>query len=137
MSSPAGSPSPKPLPTRRAPNRADAQAEQRLRLMLAMVDAIGQSGYRATTVADVIGRAGTSRKTFYKHFPNKQECFLAAYDLVSAEVTRRVEVAYRKADGWPGRAEAAIRTLLQSAIENPNALRLMAVEMRGRWDRAP
>jgi AcrR family transcriptional regulator len=100
-----------------------------MRLVMAMVDAIGQNGYRSTTVADVTSRAGASRKTFYKHFANKQECFLTTYDLVSAEVIRRVELAYREAEGWPGRVEAAIRTLLQSVIENPDALRLTTVEI--------
>jgi AcrR family transcriptional regulator len=100
-----------------------------MRLVMAMVDAIGQAGYRSTTVADVTSRAGASRKTFYKHFANKQECFLTTYDLVSAEAIRRVELAYREAEGWPGRVEAAIRTLLQSVIENPSALRLTTVEI--------
>jgi AcrR family transcriptional regulator len=100
-----------------------------VRLLVAMVEAIGQSGYRTTTVADVIGRAGASRKTFYKHFANKQECFLTAYDVISARATHRLEGAYGEADGWPGRVEAAIGALFQTAIENPAALRLATVEI--------
>jgi AcrR family transcriptional regulator len=94
-----------------------------------MVDAIGERGYRTTTVADVIRRAGASRKTFYKHFGNKQDCFLATYDLVSERATRRLAKAYREADGWPECVEAAIGALLGAAIENPGALRLATVEI--------
>jgi AcrR family transcriptional regulator len=121
-----------PAPERllpRASGREQVLAEQRVRLLLAMIAAVGENGYRATTVADVIARASASRKTFYKHFPNKEECFLAAYDLVSAEVLRRVARAYRNAEGWPSRAEAAIGALLETVSENPGALRLATVEI--------
>jgi AcrR family transcriptional regulator len=120
----AGEPSDK-----RAVARERARTAQRLRLALAMIDAIAENGYRATRVADVIARAGVSRKTFYEHFANKQECLLVTYDMVAEEGMRRVEQAYRKADGWPGRVEAAIRTLFEASIENPGALRLSLVEI--------
>jgi len=49
-----------------------------------MLDAIAEvvavRGYGAATVADVIDCAGVSRKTFYEHFRDKEDCFLAAYD---------------------------------------------------------
>jgi len=55
-------------------------ASQRGRLLDAMAEAVAAKGYAATTVADVIARAGVSRKTFYEHFRDKEACFLAAYD---------------------------------------------------------
>jgi AcrR family transcriptional regulator len=113
----------------RALARKRARAAQRVRLALAMIDAIAEKGYRATRVADVIARAGVSRKTFYEHFANKQECLLVTYDIVAEEGMRRVEQAYRDADGWPGRVEAGIRALFEASIENPGALRLSLVEI--------
>jgi AcrR family transcriptional regulator len=94
-----------------------------------MIDAVAEKGYRAMTVADVISRAGLSRKTFYEHFDNKQECFLATYDQISARAISRMERAYEEADGWPGRVEAAIRALFEAAIENPGAVRLALLEI--------
>jgi len=119
-----------PLP--RGPHslsREEVLEDQRLRLLTAMVDAIGENGYRTTTIADVIERAGVSRKTFYVHFANKQECFLAAYDAVTATGMHWVASAYRDAEGWPDRVEAAIRVLFESAIENPAAIRLSLIEI--------
>jgi AcrR family transcriptional regulator len=113
----------------RALARERARTAQRLRLALAMIEAIAEKGYRATRVADVIARAGVSRKTFYEHFANKQECLLVTYDMVAEEGMRRVEQAYRGAEGWPGRVEAAIRTLFEASIENPGAVRLSLVEI--------
>ena len=125
--SPSPGPRPRSTPLRRP--REEVLAEQHLRLETAMVDSIGQKGYRATSVADVIARAGVSRETFYEHFANKQECFLATYDVVWAQSRRRVARAYRKAEGWPGRAQAAIAALFEVAIENPGAVRLATVEI--------
>jgi AcrR family transcriptional regulator len=122
--------SPEALP--RGPHsltREEVAANQRLRLILAMVDAVGEKGYVATTVADVISRAGVSRKAFYEHFTGKDDCFLASYDAVAGEGRRRVMAAYHKAEGWPDRVEAAIRSLFEAALENPDAVRLGMIEI--------
>jgi AcrR family transcriptional regulator len=109
--------------------RKQARLQQRIRLALAMIDSIGDDGYRATRVADVIARAGVSRKTFYENFENKQELLLWTFDAIAAELTRRIEDAYRETEGWPGRVEAAIGALFSSAIDNPGALRLSLLEI--------
>src|SRR3954463_3168983 len=62
-----------------APREVVAES-QRERLLVAMADAVAEKGYAHAAVADVIERAGVSRRTFYEHYANKEECFLAAYD---------------------------------------------------------
>ncbi|MFI9380129.1 TetR/AcrR family transcriptional regulator [Kutzneria sp. NPDC052558] len=54
---------------------------QRERLLYGVMMAAAELGYAATTVADVLERAGVSRKTFYQHFTDKLECFLAAHEV--------------------------------------------------------
>lgn len=98
-------------------------------MVLAMVEAIGEKGYVASTVADVIARAGVSRKAFYEHFTDKDDCFLATFDEVASVSRSRVMHAYRDAKGWPGRVDAAIRVLFEMALENPNAVRLGMMEI--------
>src|SRR6059058_5307625 len=69
------------LPRPRYSNtRDELRASQRGRLLCAIADAVAAKGYAATSVADVIALAGVSRKTFYEHFGDKEDCFLAAYD---------------------------------------------------------
>jgi AcrR family transcriptional regulator len=123
------SPSPRAGEGRRAAKREQVRAEQRAALVIAMIEAVAQNGYRATTVAEVITHAGLSRKIFYQHFANKQECFLATYEEISAGAVRLMKLAYREADGWPGRVEAAIRALFEAAIDNPGAVRLVLLEI--------
>lgn len=110
-------------------SREQVARSQRQRLVAAMIDAIGDHGYVKTTVADVIARAGVSRKAFYEHFPNKQECFLTAYDAVAAEGAERVRGAYLRAEGLPESTTSAIEALFGWAIENPRVLRLVLVEI--------
>jgi AcrR family transcriptional regulator len=45
-----------------------------------MADAVAEKGFAWVTVADVISKAGVSRETFYEHFSDKEECFVAALD---------------------------------------------------------
>ncbi|HWY90508.1 MAG TPA: TetR/AcrR family transcriptional regulator, partial [Solirubrobacteraceae bacterium] len=114
---------------RTAGGRVQAVAQQRPRLIGAMLETVRQKGCRAGTVADVIALAGVSSKTFYHHFPNKGEGFLAASDLISERATDTLNRAHSEAESWPERLEAAIRTLFEEAIENPGAVRLTLLEL--------
>lgn len=96
---------------------------------MAMLDAVAQNGYRATTVADLITRAGVSRKAFYTHFANKQECLLGTAAMVFAEALRRVEDAYRSGNGRSASTRDAILAVFQSATASPGALRVGLVEL--------
>lgn len=69
-------------------------ASQRGRMLDACCRAVAAKGYARLTVADVLAGAGVSRETFYEHFRDKEECFLAAYEL-SADAVRQ---AMREAD---------------------------------------
>jgi AcrR family transcriptional regulator len=60
--------------------RDQVVADQRARMMLALAEVVGEKGYGPTSVADVIGRAGVSRQTFYEQFSSKLDCFLATFD---------------------------------------------------------
>jgi AcrR family transcriptional regulator len=55
-------------------------ANQRERLVAGIIAAVAENGYPETTIAAIVGAAGLSRKTFYEHFTNKEECFAAAYE---------------------------------------------------------
>src|SRR3989442_982061 len=70
--------------------RSPTAAAQRVRLMEATIELIGTQGYAATTISELLAHAGVSRKAFYRHFDDKRECFLAAYDAIVAEGIERV-----------------------------------------------
>lgn len=77
---------PAPAPPARLPrgrhglSREQVAEVQRRRIMAAMAEVMADQGYAATSVADVIARAGVSRETYYQQFRSKLDCFLAAFD---------------------------------------------------------
>ena len=77
-----------------------------------MIESISQRGYASTTVAHVIGLAGVSRRAFYEQFHNKEECFLATYDIVVARSRKQVLQAWSTERGWDNRLHASYKTLL-------------------------
>ncbi len=52
---------------------------QRERLLEGMAKAVARRGYTDATVAQAIAYAGVSRSTFYEHFNDKEDCFLATF----------------------------------------------------------
>jgi AcrR family transcriptional regulator len=110
-------------------SREQVAANQRMRIGMAMLETIGEKGYVASTVSEVVGRAGVSRKAFYQHFTNKEECFLATYDAIVEEGRHRVARTLSEARDGADRTETAIRALFMAAVENRDALRLAMTEI--------
>lgn len=107
------------------------RAVQRERLLVAMLRAASELGYRSTNVQDVIERAGVSRPTFYEHFANKEDCFLAAFDTSAERLTRKLEAAALEAgDTWRDRLRASLATLLGFVSSEPETARTLVVEAR-------
>jgi AcrR family transcriptional regulator len=107
-----------------------AGSETRRQLILeAMVRVVGRRGYKATSVADVIEEADVSRTTFYKHFEDKQECFLAAYDLVTERVLDAVIANCDAEQPWLERMRVGLTTVVEMFALDPELARTAIVEV--------
>jgi AcrR family transcriptional regulator len=123
-----------PLPRgRHAAPREVVWRSQRGRLLAAMAEVAAEKGYSAVAVADVIAPAGVSRKTFYEHFDNKEQCFLAAYDAGVEVMLDAIEDAIREAAPGGGLAVARAGTAryLATLAANPAFARTFLVEVPG------
>jgi AcrR family transcriptional regulator len=60
-----------------------APADHRQRLLVAMAELLAEQGYASVTVTDVVARARVSKRTFYQHFSDREECLLATYRVVA------------------------------------------------------
>jgi AcrR family transcriptional regulator len=69
-------------------SRETVTRSQRSRILRAVAQTVAEKGYAAATVADVIGRAGVSRSTFYELYDGKESAFLDAY--------ARIELVHRQ-----------------------------------------
>jgi AcrR family transcriptional regulator len=63
-----------------APPRGHLAGSQRGRILDATQRLIAEKGAPATTIEAIVKEAGVSSVTFYEHFRNKDECFVAAFD---------------------------------------------------------
>ena len=101
---------------------------QRERLIAGLAEAIAENGYSGTTIAHITRHAAVSRRTFYEHFSSKDECFVAAYDTVMAELRERVGQAFEQEADWPHAVKAGIGAMLGFLAAEPNLARLCMVE---------
>ena len=119
-----------PSGPRRLPGEL-VRAIQRERLLVGMLRAVSELGYRLTNVQDVIERAGVSRPTFYEHFSNKDDCFLAAFDTSASRLRNQVATAAEEGGNcWRDRMRGRFDALLTFAATEPEAARTVIVEAR-------
>jgi AcrR family transcriptional regulator len=77
----------------------------RERLVVAAVDLFTEQGYDATTVAQIAERAGVTKSTFFRHFPDKRELLVAGQETLSRLLAEGIADA--PADASPLQAVAA------------------------------
>jgi AcrR family transcriptional regulator len=59
------------------------QPGARERVVVAAVDLFAEQGYDATTVAQIAQRAGITKSTFFRYFPDKRELLAAGQETLS------------------------------------------------------
>jgi AcrR family transcriptional regulator len=70
-------------------------------MLRAIAEAVAERGFARVTVADVISRAGVSRETFYEHFADKEDCFIAALDEGARALHEILAAVVTSGDGDP------------------------------------
>jgi AcrR family transcriptional regulator len=104
-------------------------------MLAAAVEAVEDVGYTRMTVAQVIGRARVSRKTFYDVFTDREDCILAAFEQALGQAQAMAEEAYHGESGWRDGVRAALARLLVFMDEEPGLAKLCIVEALSAGDR--
>jgi AcrR family transcriptional regulator len=108
--------------------REEAERNQRERLFAAMVATVAERGYEATTVADLVELSGVSRSAFYRHFADKQKCFLAAIEALVGPALEMIEEGL-KLPGDTELAKQAFQGLFQQLVNQPAAAKMCFVDV--------
>jgi AcrR family transcriptional regulator len=116
--------------------RSFVASNQRDRIMAAVAPAAAELGYADMSVETIVARAGVSRRTFYEHFRNKEDVFLAAYDAVVRQQARQIQRAYFKEKTVHDRLRAGIRAYLEFTAGQPEVARMCIVEVLAAGPRA-
>ncbi len=95
-----------------------------------MVELAGDVGYERVTVRRLIGLAGVSTDTFYKHFANTEQCFAGAYESVMRHGLRHASTTWRRNrhEDRETIARAVLQTVFDDLARNPKAARVVLVE---------
>jgi AcrR family transcriptional regulator len=126
----AGARMPHQLPSgRHGLPRSFVETNQRQRILRAVVEVASGTGYGGLTVRDVIMRAGVSRRTFYEHFENKEQAFLAAYELVVTRLAEEVGASSSQGKTWCERISLGLATFLDRLSSDPALAHLCVVEV--------
>ncbi len=121
-----------PLPAgRHGYSREQVAHHQRERLIAGLAAAVAEKGYAAVTLSDIVKEAKVSRRVFYANFESKEQCFLAAFEVVVGHLRELVAEAIEGIGDWPQRAIAATRAVLGFLASEPDLARLCLVESRG------
>lgn len=116
----------------------EPETSHRHRLLSAMADAIREQGYDNTTVADVVSRAHTSRRTFYQHFEDRDTCYLALFEFVNERMMLAVAEAVTGDAAWDVRLDRGLATYLELLAVEPeltrSAVRELPVVGAAGWD---
>lgn len=102
---------------------------QRERLLAGVVRVTATKGYQASSVADILKEAGVGRETFYKHFKDKEDCFVAANDALVANLETEVKKVYGQPGSWPERVRRGLAATLEWFSAGPEIARVMMIEM--------
>jgi AcrR family transcriptional regulator len=99
--------------------RVSDQTAFRQRLLDALEESIAEDGYPRTTVADIVRRARTSRRTFYEHFESREACFVALHTDANAEQVRQISAAVDAHAPWRNQVRQAIEAWISSGESRP------------------
>jgi AcrR family transcriptional regulator len=91
----------------------------RLRLLDGLAASIGERGYRATTVADIVRHARTSKRTFYDHFPAKEQCFLELLLVDNEKLGENIRTAVDPEADWHLQIRQAVEAYVTTIEARP------------------
>lgn len=110
-------------------SRAASADDQRRRILEATADLVAEQGFAETTIEQIVRRARVGYATFYKHYADKDEAFLALLDAAVERTVYAVEEAYDREDGpWTDKVGAGLGALLAIAAAHPGVARACLVE---------
>ena len=93
---------------------------QRERLIAGIIEAVAENGYAETTIADIVGAAGLSRKTYYEIFKNKEDCFDAAYEASFGYLRQEIGAVEGTKKEWGLWVRARVERLLELFATEPD-----------------
>lgn len=117
------------MPPPRSETAPDTARAPRQRLLDGLAQVLGERAWADLTIADVVGAAHVSRRTFYEHFDGKEACLLALCERLSEEVLALIAAGYDPEGDWVQELEKVTATYLCNLQQRPALVRALYLEM--------
>ena len=91
----------------------------RQRLLDGLAASIGERGYRASTVADIVRHARTSKRTFYDQFASREQCFLELLETENESLGQSITAAVDPEADWRLQIRQAVEAYVQNIESRP------------------
>jgi AcrR family transcriptional regulator len=101
---------------------------QRARILAGAIQVVGERGASNIAVAEIVQRAGVSRRTFYDLFADRGECLAATFDDALGVAEASVLPAVREQHGWLARLRAGVNAFMSFLDEQPQLGRLLVCD---------
>jgi AcrR family transcriptional regulator len=111
-----------------ASNGRPERRDERQLIVAAMVELVAEQGYKATTVKQLLGRAGVRRADFRRLFAGKQACFLEVYEELSERFSQYVFAAFESEQEWRDGLRAAAYAAAGWIGDHPDEARYATIE---------
>ena len=102
-----------------APGTTSSAAEHRTRLLDAMAEAARERPFAEITVAEIVRRARTSRRTFYQHFTDREACLVALLQDRNTQTVASIDAAIDHAAPTADRIAQAITAWTEEVAADP------------------
>jgi AcrR family transcriptional regulator len=100
-------------------------ADQRQRIIDAMIDSCAEKTYAATTITDIVAGARISRTTFYKQFDDKRACFDAALAHCIEQLQEVAAAAHDREDPPADAVRKGTTAVIEALAERPGLAQLL------------
>jgi AcrR family transcriptional regulator len=114
-----------------APAAANGRPEsgaERQRIATAMIELVIEQGYKATTVRQLLERAGVRRADLRRLFGGKRACFLAVYEETSENFAAAVLPAFEGEEKWRDGLRSAAYAAARWIGDHPREARYATIE---------
>jgi AcrR family transcriptional regulator len=106
----------------------DVAEHQRARIHAATIELVCDRGYSGLTATGIARAAGVSNRTFYENFDDKDDCFVATYDLIVRHAVRAILAARQRNEGWRAKLRAGYLAFVQEVALKPKAAQFALIE---------
>ncbi|HEX3391701.1 MAG TPA: TetR/AcrR family transcriptional regulator, partial [Solirubrobacteraceae bacterium] len=101
----------------------------RERIFDAVANLTAGKGYPALSLEEIVADAAISLQTFYEHFDNKEEAFLATFEMGHAKATAAINRSLDLKLPWQQNIRRGLNALLEFLAAEPAIARLACLDI--------